>query len=154
MWQTVTGLLGSLFRRGHIQAGKANQAVTGSTTGDHSPILTTYGDIHLTVSDTERFNGSEEEALSDLEETMPSVLEDFRNVVAKHPDVRDFLVTPQRTDQFFWGSEHFVLNEEDWPGIRSKVVVLLNHGLISELYPRLVYRLGEPLIKYLTMSAS
>ncbi len=58
MWDAIVGFFKSLFGgKGATQIGSGNQAVSGSSTGDNSPVLTAGRDMHVSVASP---SGSEE----------------------------------------------------------------------------------------------
>lgn len=149
MWEAIVGLMKGLFGgKGAMQIGKDNQAVTGSTTGQNSPVVTAGRDVHLNMPPVKVADG-EAEVFAELEEMMPDFLGDLRKELAEHPLIRDIIVLDKKSIAYNWPDDHLMFSEDENPGARSKMRVFENYGLVKELKDGFAYRVSERLAKYL-----
>src|ERR1700685_2591028 len=90
VWARVKEVLGWFFKKegGTTQiGGTGNQS--GTTSGTHSPIISGQGNTVNYIPPAQP--ASEENPLSELEASMPDVLEDLRKQLSEHPNLRDIL---------------------------------------------------------------
>ncbi|HEY7428150.1 MAG TPA: hypothetical protein VH682_28210 [Gemmataceae bacterium] len=143
----LKGLFGS---KGANQIGKENQAVTGSTTGNNSPMVTAGRDVYFSMP--AGVVGEDAEMFRDLEKLMPDVLAELRRLLAETPLTRTMIVVDKKGYIANWPDPHFRFNEDEEPGTWNKVKILENHGLLICEKHRYAYRITEKLAKYLTKS--
>src|SRR5262249_45715242 len=154
MWETIVGWFKALFSgKGTTQIGKGNQAVSGSSTGDNSPVVTAGRDVHFNMSAPVAPQDPSSD-FAELEDTIPDLLSDLREGLADHPFIRDIIVLDKKSIAYNWPDEHLRFSADESPGIRSKIQVLENRGLISERKDRFAYRMSEKLAGYLRKGSS
>src|SRR2546426_471111 len=96
MWEAIVGWFKALFGgKGTTQIGKGNQAVSGSSAGDNSPVVTAGRDVHFNMP-TPAVSQEPSSALAELEETIPDVLSKLRKDLADHPLTRDIIVLDKK----------------------------------------------------------
>jgi hypothetical protein len=149
MWQAVVDFVKGLFGgKGTLQIGKGNQAVTGTTSGHNSPIMAAQRDIHVNMPFTPPAGG-DYELFSDLEKDMPDLLREMREDLAEHPLIRDVIVLDKSTFAYNFPDAHLKFAEDTHPGIRQKVNILHDLGLLRQEKEGFYYRITEKFAKYL-----
>jgi hypothetical protein len=150
MWGAIVGWLKSLFGgRGGTQIGQGNQTFTASTAGDNSPAVMAGRDVHFNMPSAPASVDEDAETFAELEETLGDLLSDLRKQLAENPLLRDLIVLDRKSISYFWTGPHIMCSEDESPGVRSKVEVLVNHGLATETKPDFAYRMSERLVRYL-----
>jgi len=149
MWETIVGWFKALFGgKGTTQIGKGNQALSGSSTGDNSPVVTAGRDAHFNMP-TPLVSREPSGSFAELEETIPDLLSELRKDLAEHPLIRDIIVLDKKSFAYNWPDEHLLFSADEHPRIWNKIRVLENHGLLSELKDRFAYRISEELVRCL-----
>jgi hypothetical protein len=149
MWQAVVDFVKGLFGgKGTLQAGSGNQAVTGTTSGHNSPIMAAQRDIHVNMPFAPT-GGGDDEVFRDLENDMPDLLKEMREDLAAHPLIRDVIVLGKSTFAYNFPDAHMMFAEDTHPGIRQKVNILHDLGLLREEKEGFYYRIADKLAKYL-----
>jgi hypothetical protein len=144
----VKGLFGG---KGATQIGAGNQSVAGSTAGANSPILAAGRDINVQLQ-AALSDDPDPDIFAELEEEIPDLLHDLRETLAKHPLFRDLVVLETKDIGYGWPGEHLRLSDDELPGARQKVAVLVNHGLVTVIKDDFAYKLTERLVRYLKAS--
>ena len=149
MWQQVAGWFRSLFGGGGpVQIGKGNQALTGTTSGPNSPVITAGRDVHL-HGQPSRANDRPRDEFGELETLMPDLLGELQEDLASHPLVRDMIVLDTKSIVYNWPDPHFKFSADMHPQIWQQVAVLQGHGLLRETKQRFAHRITEQLAQYL-----
>jgi hypothetical protein len=86
---------------------------------------------------------------SDLEETIPTLLDNLRKFPAENPLMRDLIVLETKSMGYDWPGIHLRFSEDEDPGIYTQVALLVNHGLVDEVQHEFAYRITERLARYL-----
>jgi hypothetical protein len=150
MWAEIIGWIKGLFGgKGTIQApiGRGNQAVSGSTTGPNSPVLTAGSSI--TYNAVPASHDPDAEVFAELEDTIPELLSEMQSDLATSPLIRDIIIMQNSDYVYNWPTEHFGFFEDKSPGVLSKLRLFIDHGLLDEVKPDFAYRITPRLVKYL-----
>ncbi len=150
MWTEILGWIKGLFGgKGTSQTilGKGNQAVSGSTTGHNSPVLTAGHSI--TYHAAPSVPDPDAEVFAELADTIPELLSEMQSDLAAEPLTRDIIVMSKSSYVYNWPNRHFGYFEDKSPGISGKVRLLVDNGLLEELKPDFAYRITPRLAKYL-----
>ena len=151
MWSAIVGIIGwfksLLGGKLATQIGSGNQAVSGSTTGDNSPMITVGRDVHFNVAGISQSQPTG--VFIELESLMPDLLDTLRARVNDNPLIRDIIVLNRETIGYSWPFDHLLFSADKHPPVWSEIQILENHGLVSEVKDRFAYRMSEELVRYL-----
>ncbi|MBM3286997.1 MAG: hypothetical protein FJY88_06565 [Candidatus Eisenbacteria bacterium] len=147
MWEKIVGWVKALFG-GKItaQIGKWNRALSGSSGGDQSPVLTAGRDIHVSLTGSV---GPQAASVAELEATIPDLLDELRGHVTDNPLIRDIIVLNTKANAYNWPDAHVRFTADEDPRIWNQIRILVNRGLASEVKSRFAYRMSEDLVHYL-----
>jgi len=150
MWETILLWFKGLFGgpKGTIQIGKGNQATTQSSTGENSPVIKAGRDAHVNILSTITPKETVD-IYPELENVMEDLLRELRENLVESPFLRDLIVLEKKSIPYGWENKHLLYSEDEQPGIRDKIGVLVNHGCLKEINDRFAYRMSEGFVRYL-----
>jgi len=146
MWKAIVcwlkGLLGGKVT---TQIGRGNRAISGSSSGDNSPVVSAGRDAYIQVQSKQ----NELTTFNELEQIMPDLLNQLREGMADDPLIRDIIVSDKKSLAYNYTVEHFHFSADEHPRVWEKIRILENHGLVSEVRHRFAYRISEDFARYL-----
>jgi hypothetical protein len=146
IWDFVKGLFGS---KGTMQIGSGNQAMTASTSGVRAPVIQAGRDAHVHMPINSP-SITVQDPFADLEEPVKDLLAELAKCLVEHPLLRVIVVTHTKTNEPSYTEDFLQLSEDNDPKLRSKIGILVGHGLIvPQDADDYAYRLSEPLVKQL-----
>jgi|GEM_PF-568737 len=120
--------------------------------GNHlaQTILREYGNLRVSAAPP----ATELNPLEDLEQLMPDVLEDLRKSLREYPIMRDIIWVRTRGIAYNWPTPHLRFSDDVDPGIRDKLNVLANQGLLKVHNPDedFAYKMTEDFVRMLRKS--
>lgn len=153
MWETIILIVSwfkSLFSgpKGVTQIGKGNKATSQSSTGDNSPVVAAGRDVHVNMMPVD-ISKETIDIYVELEEIMGELIGELREEIKDDPFIRDIIVLNKKSIPYGWQSKHLLFSEDEQPGIRDKIKVLVNQGLLKEIKDDFAYRISENFVRYL-----
>src|SRR5260370_41792906 len=106
-----------------MQIGKGNQAVTGSTAGENSPVVTAGGDVNFfnVRSSPRSYEGGD--GFEGLEALMLEFLNRLRTELSDNPLIREFIVTESASTAVNMSEYRPRFTRADDPQIMNKVKI-------------------------------
>jgi hypothetical protein len=130
-------------RRGLIEAYKSTQDFAANF-GRHlaQTISREFGNLNveLPAGSSDR---RETDLLAEVEGLMPELLKDLPENLREHPFLRDIVYTRTKGIAYGWPGIHLRFSEDEIPGIRDKLKVLANGGLLADRGDEFAYKITE-----------
>ena len=136
MWGQVIDFFKKLLGgEGTSQIGKDQQAVSGTTSGVNSPVITAGGDVNYNVGHPAPAPSAAQrdaELLAEMEELMPEIIQGIRDLLTDDPLLRDLVVFERSTICYNIDRPHGKFCDDTHPDARRKFGILESHGLVRQ----------------------